>query len=136
MIHLLSSRPPTANSSRQQQHLSLPVLMTGHYNACCHNFTKLSLFLFVCLFVYLEYIKSYIVTHTMICNQIFTQGLIPKQSLGTDFHWGPQIIYPRLRWTVRGSSTKIITKIITKYTLYPKIINYTNSKNESLQYNI
>ena len=68
----------------------------------------------------------------MICNQIFTQGLIPKQSLGTDFHWGPQIIYPRLQGTVRGSSTKIITK----YTLHPKIINYTNSKNESLQYNI
>ena len=54
--------------------------------------------LFVCLFVvYLEYIQNYIVTHTVICNQIFTQGFIPKQSLGTDFHWGPQIIYPRLR---------------------------------------
>ena len=25
----------------------------------------------------------------MICNQIFTQGFIPKQSHGTDFHWGP-----------------------------------------------
>ena len=47
--------------------------------------------------VYLEYINNYIVTHTVICNQIFTQGFIPKQSHGTDFHWGPQIIYPRLQ---------------------------------------
>ena len=41
----------------------------------------------VCLFVvYLEYINNYIVTHTVICNKIFNQGFIPKQSHGTDFH--------------------------------------------------
>ena len=32
----------------------------------------------VVVVVYLEYIQNYIVTHTVICNQIFTQGFIPK----------------------------------------------------------
>ena len=44
--------------------------------------------MFVCCLP--EYIKMYIVTHTVLCNQIFTQGFIPKQSLGTDFHWSPE----------------------------------------------
>ena len=48
-----------------------------------------------CLFViYLEYIKV-TVTHTHCDVQLNTYSRIynPEQSIGIDFHWGPQIIY-------------------------------------------
>ena len=50
--------------------------------------------IFVCLLFTRVYKNVYSHTHTVLCNHLFTQGFIPKQSLGTDFHWSP----PEFHW--------------------------------------